>query len=63
MVVGKHIHLSMEAILIDLETTTNDSGQIIIQDENNLKVDKVIDVTGLTFAMPIVKLRKAIESI
>lgn len=50
-------------IKIDVETTTNDLGETIIQEENDIKVDQVVDVTGLSCPMPIVKLKKGIELI
>jgi CoA-disulfide reductase len=50
-------------IEVEVETTTNDLGETIIQDENEIKVDEVVDVTGLSCPMPIVKLKKGIESI
>ncbi|WP_018661344.1 CoA-disulfide reductase [Heyndrickxia acidiproducens] len=55
-VYGSNIH-------VDVETTTNDLGETIIQDENDIIVDEVVDVTGLTCPMPIVKLKKGIETI
>ena len=64
MVVGKHIHLFMALMFkVDVETTTNDLGETVIQNENDIKVDEVVDVTGLTCPMPIVKLKKGIETI
>ena len=47
----------------DVETTTNDLGETVIQNEEDIQVDEVIDVTGLACPMPIVKLKKGIESI
>ncbi len=55
-VYGSNIH-------VDVETTTNDLGETIIPDESDIKVDEVVDVTGLTCPMPIVKLKKGIETI
>ncbi|MGJ7910104.1 CoA-disulfide reductase [Neobacillus sp. LXY-1] len=45
----------------NVETTTNDRGETVI--ENEIKVDTVVDVTGLTCPMPIIKLKKGIESL
>lgn len=50
-------------IEVEVETTTNDLGETIIQETDDLKVDQVVDVTGLTCPMPIVKLKKGIETI
>ncbi|WP_338472944.1 CoA-disulfide reductase [Niallia sp. XMNu-256] len=47
----------------DVETTTNDLGETVIQKEADIRVDKVVDVTGLTCPMPVVKLKKGIETI
>lgn len=50
-------------IQVDVETTTNDLGETVIKEENDIAVDSVVDVTGLTCPMPIVKLKKGIESL
>ena len=55
-VYGSNIH-------VDVEITTNDLGETIIAEENDIKVDEVVDVTGLSCPMPIVKLKKGIETI
>ena len=44
-----------------VETKTNDLGETIIENDNEIKVDSVVDVSGLTCPMPIVKLKKGIE--
>ncbi|MCQ6274878.1 CoA-disulfide reductase [Bacillus sp. V3B] len=55
-VFGSNIHTGVEI-------TANKLGETIIKDNNDINVDKVVDVTGLTCPMPIVKLKKGIESI
>ncbi len=55
-VYGSNIH-------VEVETATNDLGETIILADQSLKADEVIDVTGLTCPMPIVKLKKGIDSI
>ena len=50
-------------IKVNVETTTNDLGETIIEKENDIEVDEVLDVTGLTCPMPIVKLKKGIDGI
>ena len=50
-------------IKVNVETTTNDLGETIIEKENDMVVDEVLDVTGLTCPMPIVKLKKGIDGI
>lgn len=50
-------------IPVEEEPPTNDLGETMIQDKDDIEVDQVVDVTGLTCPMPIVRLRKAIESI
>lgn len=47
----------------DVETTTNDRGETVIETKNELQADTVVDVTGLTCPMPIVKLKKAMETL
>ncbi|MEH7356111.1 FAD-dependent oxidoreductase, partial [Neobacillus drentensis] len=44
-----------------VETMTNDLGETIVENTNEIKVDSVVDVSGLTCPMPIVKLKKGIE--
>ena len=55
-VYGSNIH-------VDVETTTNDLGETVIREEKDIVVDEVVDVTGLTCPMPVVKLKKGIETI
>ena len=50
-------------IKVNVETTTNDLGETVIEKENDIEVDEVLDVTGLTCPMPIVKLKKGIDGI
>ena len=53
----------------NLETTTNDLGEMVIEDLHvvneieDVKIDSVLDVSGLTCPMPIVKLKKGIDSL
>ncbi|MEH7109507.1 CoA-disulfide reductase, partial [Bacillus sp. JJ1764] len=47
----------------NVETTTNDRGETVIENEKEINVDTVVDVTGLTCPMPIIKLKKGIESL
>lgn len=47
----------------EVETTTNDQGETVVKDDEDMKVDSILDVTGLTCPMPIIKLKKGIESI
>lgn len=54
-VYGNNLH-------VDEEKTKNDLDEKIIQN-NDMVVDEVVDVTGLTCPMPIIKLKKGIESI
>ena len=61
---GKHIPLFMEAISKwMLKQQQMILVKPVIEDENDIEVDEVVDVTGLTCPMPIVKLKKGIESI
>ncbi|QED49304.1 CoA-disulfide reductase [Cytobacillus dafuensis] len=46
-----------------VETTTNDLGETVVKNTNEIKVDSILDVTGLTCPMPIVKLKKGIEQL
>ncbi len=56
-------------ILKDIDTTTNDLGETVIKEDTNVKdnedihADSFMDVTGLTCPMPIVKLKKGIETL
>jgi CoA-disulfide reductase len=49
----------------NVETKTNDLGETEIVEEkvNEINVDSVVDVSGLTCPMPIVKLKKGIDSL
>jgi CoA-disulfide reductase len=49
----------------NVETKTNDLGETEIVEEqtHEIKVDSVVDVSGLTCPMPIVKLKKGIDSL
>jgi len=47
----------------DVETTTNDSGETVVVDKNEIIVDSVVDVSGLSCPMPIIKLKKGIETL
>lgn len=49
----------------NVETKTNDLGETEIVEEksNEINVDSVVDVSGLTCPMPIVKLKKGIEGL
>ncbi|WP_187373200.1 CoA-disulfide reductase [Bacillus rubiinfantis] len=44
-------------------TSTNDLGETVIENKSNIHSDMVVDVTGLTCPMPIVKLKKAVETV
>lgn len=44
----------------DVETTTNDQGETVIEE---VKADSVVDVAGLTCPMPVVKLKKGMETL
>ncbi|MFP7295837.1 CoA-disulfide reductase [Neobacillus niacini] len=46
-----------------VETKTNDLGETEIVKENKIHVDTVVDVSGLTCPMPIIKLKKGIDSL
>lgn len=48
-----------------VETKTNDLGETegIVKNSNEIKVDSIVDVSGLTCPMPIVKLKKGIDSL
>jgi CoA-disulfide reductase len=48
---------------VEVETTTNDLGETVIRNTDAIKVDELVDVTGLTCPMPIVKLKKGMETI
>ena len=47
----------------NVETTTNDLGETVIEDNDDTQVDSVLDVTGLSCPMPIVRLKKGIEAL
>ncbi|WP_077211239.1 CoA-disulfide reductase [Bacillus dakarensis] len=47
----------------EVKTTTNDLGEAVVENNNPFKVDSVVDVTGLTCPMPIVKLKKGIDTL
>ncbi|MDR7236740.1 CoA-disulfide reductase [Neobacillus drentensis] len=47
----------------NVETTTNDRGETVVESMNEIKVNTVVDVTGLTCPMPIIKLKKGIDSL
>lgn len=57
-VYGSNIHKEKE-----IEIATNDLGETVINNVDNMKVDFFEDVSGLTCPMPIVKLKKAIEQL
>ncbi|MCH6266247.1 CoA-disulfide reductase [Neobacillus citreus] len=46
-----------------VETSTNDLGETVVNNTNNIKVDSVVDVSGLTCPMPIIKLKKGLDSL
>lgn len=46
-----------------LETKTNDLGETVVETNDHVNVDSVVDVSGLTCPMPIIKLKKGIESL
>ena len=50
-------------IEVNVETTTNDLGETVVESQHIMQVDSVIDVSGLTCPMPIVKLKKVIDSL
>ncbi|WP_066304915.1 FAD-dependent oxidoreductase [Bacillus sp. FJAT-29814] len=47
----------------NVATSTNDLGETVVENTSELKVDSVVDVTGLTCPMPIIKLKKGLESL
>ncbi|WP_180316792.1 CoA-disulfide reductase [Cytobacillus eiseniae] len=48
----------------NVETTTNDLGETVVEETNEgEKADSVLDVSGFTCPMPIVKLKKGIETL
>jgi len=47
----------------NIETSANDLGETVVKDANKENADTVLDVTGLTCPMPIVKLKKEIETL
>ncbi|WP_423801760.1 CoA-disulfide reductase [Neobacillus sp. SAB-20_R2A] len=46
-----------------VETFTNDLGETVVNNTNIIKVDSVVDVSGLTCPMPIIKLKKGLDSL
>jgi CoA-disulfide reductase len=54
-VFGSNIHKNVE-------TSTNDLGETVVENKDEIKADSVIDVTGLTCPMPIIKLKKGLET-
>jgi CoA-disulfide reductase len=47
----------------NVKTKTNDLGETVVERTNELSVDSVVDVSGLTCPMPIIKLKKGIDSL
>jgi CoA-disulfide reductase len=47
----------------NVETKTNDLGETVIEKITGLSADTVVDVSGLTCPMPIIKLKKGIDSL
>jgi CoA-disulfide reductase len=47
----------------NIETKTNDLGETIIEKVKEIEADSVVDVSGLTCPMPIIKLKKGIDSL
>ncbi|WP_066254858.1 CoA-disulfide reductase [Neobacillus drentensis] len=47
----------------NVETTTNDRGETVVESMNEIKVATLVDVTGLTCPIPIIKLKKGIDSL
>ncbi|GHH96636.1 CoA-disulfide reductase [Neobacillus kokaensis] len=47
----------------NIETSTNDLGETVVNKTNIINVDSVIDVSGLTCPMPIIKLKKGLDSL
>ena len=47
----------------NVETTINDRGETVVESMNEIKVDTLVDVTGLTCPMRIIKLKKGIDSL
>ncbi|MCM3690173.1 CoA-disulfide reductase [Neobacillus niacini] len=47
----------------NVETKTNDLGETELVKENEINVDSVVDVSGLTCPMPVIKLKKGIDSL
>jgi CoA-disulfide reductase len=45
----------------NVETKTNDLGETVVESTKDLSADSVVDVSGLTCPMPIIKLKKGIE--
>lgn len=49
----------------NIETKTNDLGEteVVVEKTNVINVDSVVDVSGLTCPMPIIKIKKGIDSL
>ncbi|MCM3764583.1 CoA-disulfide reductase [Neobacillus niacini] len=47
----------------NVSTSTNDLGETVVENTSELKVYSVVDVKGLTCPMPIIKLKKGLESL
>ncbi|MGJ7920189.1 CoA-disulfide reductase [Neobacillus sp. LXY-4] len=47
----------------DCETTTNDLGETVVKCNDNIQADVTLDVAGLACPMPVVKLKKGIDSL
>ncbi len=47
----------------NIETKTNDLGETVIENISELNADTILDVSGLTCPMPIVKLKKGIDQL
>lgn len=45
----------------NVETKTNDLGETVVESTNEINVESVVDTSGLTCPMPIIKLKKGIE--
>ncbi|PLS04745.1 CoA-disulfide reductase [Neobacillus cucumis] len=46
-----------------VETSTNDLGETVVNNTNEVKVDSVVDVSGLTCPLPIIRLKKGLDSL
>jgi CoA-disulfide reductase len=47
----------------NVETNTNDLGETIVERTEGIEANSVVDVSGLTCPMPIIKLKKGIDSL